>query len=78
VKASGQWKQYLSWGVAIVLGVVPYYFDLGIFAGVEWYVAIVYSLGAALVANGLADVEQIKALLRAIKLEPAKNNRPPL
>jgi hypothetical protein len=74
----GAWKQYSSWIVAIFLGVIPWFFNWGIFSGVTWYVALVYSLAAALVANGIFDIQLVKEILIALGIEPAKNNRPPL
>jgi len=71
-----KWKQSVSWAVAVLLGVVPYWFDWGIFAGVDWYVALIYSLAAGLVANGLFDITLIKEILKALGLEPDKKPKP--
>lgn len=78
VNATGQMKQYLSWAVALALCVVPYYFDWGIFAGVDWYVPYIYALGAGLASNGVADTKLVQAILKALNLEPSRRKTPKL
>lgn len=70
------YKQLISWLVAVLLGIIPYYLELGIFAGVDWYVALLYSLGAGLVSNGLFDIELVKDILKKIGLEPKDKKSP--
>jgi hypothetical protein len=48
------------------------YYDWGIFAGVPWYYALLYSFSAALVANGVFDISIVKAFLQLIKFEAKK------
>lgn len=71
---TGALKQYLSWIVALVLGLIPWWFDLGIFNGVQWYVAMIYSFAAGLVANGLYDIDTVRKLLELLHLEPKRIN----
>ena len=73
-------RQLMSWIVAIALGLVGTLLNLGIFGGVEWYVALVYSIGAALQANGIFNITVVKALIEGLldrfglpKKEPALN-----
>lgn len=41
----------ISWVLGPVLGLVGWYFKLGLFEGLIWYTAILYGLVAALYAN---------------------------
>lgn len=68
-KLTGALKQYLSWGVAVIVGYAGFFLKLGIFAGVHWYTVLLYSLLFGLGANGLFDWELIRKILFALKLE---------
>lgn len=41
----------LSWVLSIPVSLIGFYFNIGIFAGVEWYVALIYALSFTLSAN---------------------------
>ncbi len=41
----------LSWALSIPVSLIGFYFNIGIFAGVEWYVALIYALSFTLSAN---------------------------
>ena len=41
----------LSWALSIPVSLIGFYFNIGIFAGVEWYVALMYALSFSLSAN---------------------------
>lgn len=41
----------LSWVLSIPVSLIGFYFNIGIFAGVEWYVALIYALSFSLSAN---------------------------
>lgn len=68
-KLTGAWKQALSWAVSVGLGVIAWLMHWGIFAGVDWYWMLLYSLLAALIANGLFDIPTVKTILQLLKLE---------
>jgi len=68
-----KWKQYLSWLVGILLSAVGFFFQWGVFAGLQWYYIIIYGLTAALVANGLFKWDFLKSILEAIKVLPKQN-----
>lgn len=68
-KWGGSAKQYLSWAIALLVGVAAYFLNLGIFDA-EWYYTLVYTAFFALGANGLFDWELIRKILQAIGLEP--------
>ena len=48
---SGLITDIISWLLGPVLGLVGWYFKLGLFEGLIWYTAILYGLVAALYAN---------------------------
>lgn len=48
---NGLWTDIISWAIGPLLGLIGWYFKLGLFDGVLWYVAILYGLVAALYAN---------------------------
>ncbi len=41
----------LSWALSIPVSLIGFYFNIGIFAGVEWYVALIYALSFSISAN---------------------------
>jgi hypothetical protein len=61
--------QYVSWGVAALAGVIGYYFQLGMYAGLVWYFAAVLTVGVAFVANGLFDVDLVKKILELVGIK---------
>lgn len=52
----GVWTQVVSWLVAVGLCMFGWWQHLGIFDGIEWYIALLYGLGSGLAANGIADI----------------------
>lgn len=52
----GIWTQVVSWLVAVGLCMFGWWQHLGIFDGIEWYIALLYGLGSGLAANGIADI----------------------
>jgi hypothetical protein len=63
-------KQYLSWFVALLVGFVAFFLNLGIFEPLQWYQVLIYAFAAGLGANGVFDWQLIQAILRGLKLEP--------
>jgi hypothetical protein len=66
IKVEGGIYQLFSWLVGIILCLIGWFLKLGIFQGIEWYETVAYGLGVGLVANGIFDIEIVKALLKAI------------
>ena len=66
---SGFLKQFVAWVVSILLCFVGWYFNLGMFAGLVWWVVLVYGFAVGLAANGFFDIELIQAILKGLKLE---------
>lgn len=67
---TGNNSQYASWGMAIVIGAVGYFFNLGIFDHVTWWVGLIYALSSGLMANGLFDWGVVQKILALFKLDP--------
>lgn len=54
-------KQLISIGIALILCVVGWFMQWGIFTGTEWWMILVYAVGVAFPSNGFFDI--IKALI---------------
>jgi len=65
-------KQFLSWGVSLILAFIANIIGLGIFDGLVWYEVTLYAFGGALIANGIFDINVIKLILGAIGLNKPK------
>lgn len=66
---SGFLKQLVAWVISILLCFVGWYFNLGMFAGLVWWVVLVYGFAVGLAANGFFDIGLIQAILKGLKLE---------
>lgn len=66
------WKQYLSWLVALLVSTVGYFFQWGLFVGIAWYYILIYAIVTGLISNGIADWNLLKTILEAFKLIPKK------
>lgn len=53
---SGRYIDFVSWVLGSLLGLIGWYFSLGIFSNIPWYAAIIYGLFAAFTANKGFDV----------------------
>ena len=62
-KMQGLATQIVSWAVGIVAAMLLWWLDAGFVADVEWYIALLYGLGASLVANGIADTGFIQWII---------------
>lgn len=56
------YTQLFSWGVGIVFSFAAWYAELGIFAAMQWYFALVTGFLVALATNGIADTGMITAI----------------
>jgi len=59
----GIWTQVVSWLVAVGLCMFGWWQHLGIFDGIEWYIALLYGLGCGLAANGIADIGLVQWII---------------
>ena len=62
-KMQGLVTQIVSWAAGIVAAMLLWWLDAGFVADVEWYIALLYGLGASLVANGIADTGFIQWII---------------
>lgn len=62
-KMEGLVTQIVSWAVGIAAAMLLWWLDAGFVADVEWYIALLYGLGASLVANGIADTGFIQWII---------------
>jgi len=69
LKTSGFVKQIVAWIIAILLLVVGNLVNMGFMAELNWLHTIVYGIAAGFISNGIFDLETVKAILRALKIE---------
>lgn len=69
LKLSGFLKQFVAWLISILLCFVGWYFKLGMFDGIVWWIVLIYGFAVGLAANGFFDISLIQAILKALKLE---------
>ena len=69
LKTSGFIKQLVAWIIAILLLVVGNLVNMGFMAELTWLNTIIYGVATGFVANGIFDVEFVKTVLRALKIE---------
>ena len=65
-KMEGLVTQIVSWTVGLAAAMLLWWLDAGFVADVEWYIALLYGLGASLVANGIADTGLVQWLIGLI------------
>lgn len=58
--------QLASWCVGIAGAMLLWWLDAGFVSDVQWYIALLYGLGASLVANGIADTGLVQWLIGLI------------
>ena len=62
----GKGAVILSWGISIPISAIAFYFQFGIFAEIEWYVAAIYAASFTLAANLAYLVPFIKEVTRIV------------
>lgn len=67
IKTEGVKTQILSWIIALVLSVIGYFIQLGIFAETAWYWIVIYAAAAGLITNGIASKHVVEAILNLLK-----------
>lgn len=68
LKASGKFvRQLVAWVVAVVLAWLSVLLNIGFLAEAQWYMVVLYGVGAGFVANGFFDVGLIQAIILAIE-----------
>lgn len=59
--------QLVSWVVGIVCTMLLWWLDAGFVSDVSWYIALLYGLGASLVANGIADTGLVQWVIGLVQ-----------
>ena len=62
-KMEGLTTQIVSWCVGVAAAMLLWWLDAGFVADVQWWVALLYGLGASLVANGIADTGLVQWII---------------
>jgi len=62
----GAWPQIISWAVSIILCIVGYFLNLGMFENGTWYYALAVGFGCGLASNGVFDIKIVEMILEAI------------
>lgn len=76
LKVAGFWKQVVAWVISILLLVIGNLVNMGFMAELTWLNTLIYGVAAGFVANGIFDIEFIKMVLQALKIEDAKTGKP--
>ena len=69
LKTQGFVKQLVAWIISILLLVVGNLLNMGFMAELNWLHTIVYGIAAGFISNGIFDLETVRAILRALKIE---------
>lgn len=59
--------QIISWSMGLVITMFGWALQLGFLAGLTWYWALLYGIGASLAANGVADTKIIQGFFALFK-----------
>jgi len=62
----GKWARWLSWGVSVILSILCWYWNLGIFEPLNFFVTLLYGFGIGLVSNGVYTSETVQGWLEEI------------
>lgn len=65
-KMNGLLTQLVSWCVGMAAAMLLWWLDAGFVSDVQWYIALLYGLGASFVANGIADTGLVQWLIGLI------------
>ena len=68
LKFEGFIKQLTAWVVATIIIVIGNLLNMGFMAELNIWNTLIYGLAAGLIANGIFDIELVKAILRALKI----------
>ena len=67
IEKSSLATQIVSWVTGLVVTMVGWIFNLGFLNDLEWWMAILYGLGASLAANGIFDTGFIEWFIGLFK-----------
>lgn len=72
LNTTGVFTDIISWALGPVLGLVGWYFNLGMFADLLWYMALLYGLLAAFYANKGWDLLSIVRGKKDVNYKPVR------
>ena len=67
--ASGLVKQIISWVLGVLVTAVGWFLGLGFLAGMEWWMMLLYGIGASLAANGVFNIGLITWALELLGIK---------
>lgn len=59
-------NQLISWIVALLIALFGQFFNLGVFADVNWWQSLIIGIFAGLASNGIWDINIVQQLLKLI------------
>jgi len=71
-KLSTVGKSITSWIIAVIVGFIGWYLQLGIFLGIEWYNVFIIVASFAAGSNVIYNVEWVRNMLIWLKIVPTK------
>lgn len=69
IDVNSTFKQIISWIVCIALAFVGYFFDIGMFVGINVVWTIILGFASGLLSNGTYDIKLIQGILEFLKLK---------
>jgi hypothetical protein len=72
IGSSGNWTRYLSWIVAVLISLIGGWLNLGILQDLSLLWLLIYGVAAGLIANGVFNIETVRAILSAFKDKPER------
>jgi len=66
-------RSIASWIVALIIGYVGWFLNLGIFADIEWWNVLIIVISFATGANVIYNIDWLRKLLEQIKVAPKKS-----
>jgi len=66
VNASGSFIQYVSWFVGVVLAIIGWALNLGMFEPLTWWESLIIGVGCSLAANGVFDTGVVTWVLQKV------------
>ena len=74
-KMNGLLTQLVSWCVGMAAAMLLWWLDAGFVSDVQWYIALLYGLGASFVANGIADTGLVGLSALSLKSREASHKQ---
>jgi hypothetical protein len=76
LKIEGKWARWVSWIVSIIISLICWALNIGLYEPLSLPVTLVYGLGVGLVANGIFTAELVQSWLQKIGAQPKTIPKP--